>query len=174
MPYYLFQWKYKDSSVQAMIEEPQDRSAELRKAVEAFHGRMHQFFFSFGEYDGLSIVEFSNNAACASCAAFLIGAGANTSLHTTALLTMKERQPCCGRVPCNPAIGHLSAIAATGKSCRRMKPKFRIFSAPCHDNGVAGWKAAHVLGRDPRIKRGHRTTASMRSSELASANEIAL
>ena len=90
MPYYLFQWKYKDSSIQAMIEAPQDRSAELRKAVEAFHGKMHQFFFSFGEYDGLSIVEFSNNAACASCAAFLIGAGANTSLQTTALLTANE------------------------------------------------------------------------------------
>ena len=41
-----------------MIEAPQDRSAELRKAVEFFHGRMHQFFFSFGEYDGLSVVEF--------------------------------------------------------------------------------------------------------------------
>ena len=82
MPYYLFQWKYKDPSIQAMIE--------LRKAVEAFHGQMHQFFFAFGEYDGLSIVEFSNNAACASCAAFLIGAGANTSLQTTALLTADE------------------------------------------------------------------------------------
>ena len=84
MPYYLFQWKYKDPSIQAMIEAPQDRSAELRKAVEAFHGRMHQFFFSFGEYDGLSIVEFPNNESCASCAAMLTGAGANTSLQTTA------------------------------------------------------------------------------------------
>jgi len=90
MPYYLFQWKYKDPAIQAMIETPQDRSAELRKAVEAFGGRMHQFFFSFGEYDGLSIVEFTNNAACASCAAFLIGAGANTSLQMTALLTANE------------------------------------------------------------------------------------
>jgi len=90
MSYYLFQWKYKDSSIQAMIEAPQDRPAELRKAVEAFYGRVHQFFFAFGEYDGLSIVEFSNNAACASCAAFLIGAGANTSLQTTALLTADE------------------------------------------------------------------------------------
>ena len=50
MPYYLFQWKYKDPSIPAMIEAPQDRSAELRKAVEAFHGRMHQFFFAFGEH----------------------------------------------------------------------------------------------------------------------------
>jgi uncharacterized protein with GYD domain len=46
MPHYLFQWKYKDPAIQAMIETPQDRSAELRKAVEAFGGRMHQFFFA--------------------------------------------------------------------------------------------------------------------------------
>ena len=92
MPYYLFQWKYKDSAIKAMIETPQDRSAELRKAVEAFHGRMHQFFFAFGEYDGLSIVEFPNNEGCASCAARLSGAGANTALQTSPLLTANEGQ----------------------------------------------------------------------------------
>ena len=90
MPYYLFQWNYKDPAIQAMIETPQDRPAELRKAVEAFQGRMHQFFFAFGEYDGLSIVEFPNNESCASCAAMLTGAGANVSLQTTALLTANE------------------------------------------------------------------------------------
>jgi len=53
MPNYLFQWKYKDPAIKAMMETPQDRPAELRKAVEAFGGRMHQFFFAFGEFDGV-------------------------------------------------------------------------------------------------------------------------
>ena len=44
-----------------MVETPQDRPTELRKAVEAFHGRVHQFFFAFGEFDGISIVEFDNS-----------------------------------------------------------------------------------------------------------------
>ena len=56
MPFYLFQWQYKDPAMKAMMETPQDRPAELRKAVEAFGGRLHQFFFAFGEYDGVSIV----------------------------------------------------------------------------------------------------------------------
>jgi uncharacterized protein with GYD domain len=81
---------YKDPAIQAMIETPQDRSEELRKAIEAFGGRMHQFFFAFGEYDGLSIVEFPNNESCAACAVMLTGAGANTSLQTTALLIANE------------------------------------------------------------------------------------
>ena len=51
MWFYLFQWQYKDPAIKAMMETPQDRPAELGKAVEAFHGRVHQFFFAFGEYD---------------------------------------------------------------------------------------------------------------------------
>ena len=62
-----------------MVDTPQDRPAELRKAVEAFGGRLHQFFFAFGEYDGISIVEFPNNETCAACAVTLTGAGANTT-----------------------------------------------------------------------------------------------
>jgi uncharacterized protein with GYD domain len=92
MPFYLFQWQYKDSAIKAIVENPQDRQAELRKAVEAFGGRMHQFFFAFGEFDGISIVEFPNNESCAACAVTLSGAGANTSLRTTVLLTADEGQ----------------------------------------------------------------------------------
>ena len=92
MPYYLFQWKYKDPALKAMMETPQDRPAELRKAVEAFGGRMHQFFFAFGEFDGVSIVEFPNNESCAACAVMLSGAGATATLQTTVLLTPSEGQ----------------------------------------------------------------------------------
>jgi uncharacterized protein with GYD domain len=92
MQYYLFQWKYKDTSIKAMVEMPQDRPAELRKAVEAFGGRVHQFFFAFGDYDGISIVEFPSNESCAACAVTLTGAGANMVLRTTVLLTANEGQ----------------------------------------------------------------------------------
>ena len=87
MPFYLYQWQYKDPAIKAMMETPQDRPAELRKAVEAFGGRLHQFFFAFGEYDG-----FPNNESCAACAVTLAGAGANTVLRTTVLLTANEGQ----------------------------------------------------------------------------------
>ena len=30
MPFYLFQWQYKDPAIKAMTETPQDRPAELR------------------------------------------------------------------------------------------------------------------------------------------------
>jgi uncharacterized protein with GYD domain len=81
MPFYLF-----------LVDTPQDRPEELRKAVEAFGGRLHQFFFAFGEYDGVSIVSFPDNESCAACAVTLTGAGANTTLRTTVLLTANEGQ----------------------------------------------------------------------------------
>ena len=92
MSFYLFQWQYKDPAIKAMVEMPQDRPAELRKAVEAFHGRVHQFFFAFGEYDGISIVEFPNNESCAACVVTLIAGGGATTLRTTVLLTASEGQ----------------------------------------------------------------------------------
>lgn len=92
MPYYLYQWTYKDPAIQAMLETPQDRPAELRKAVEAFRGNLHQFFFAFGDCDGVAIVEFPDNESCAACSLTLTGAGANAALRTTVLLTSSEGQ----------------------------------------------------------------------------------
>jgi len=34
MAHFLFQWRYKDPAIKAMLEMPQDRPRELRKAVE--------------------------------------------------------------------------------------------------------------------------------------------
>ena len=69
--------------------------------MEAFHGHMHQFFFAFGEYDGISIVEFPNNESCAACAVTLIGAGGPATLRTTVLLTANEGQAAMLRAWCS-------------------------------------------------------------------------
>ena len=58
MAHFMFQWRYKDTAIQAMLDKPQDRPGELRKAVEAFGGKVEHFFYTLGVYDGLAIVEF--------------------------------------------------------------------------------------------------------------------
>jgi uncharacterized protein with GYD domain len=90
MAYYLFQWTYKDLAIQAMRETPHDRPGELRKAVEAFGGTLHQFFYALGRYDGIAIVEFPDNESCVACSLTLTGAGGNTTLATTVLLSSEE------------------------------------------------------------------------------------
>lgn len=90
MAYFLFQWTYNDLAIKAVQADPHDRSAELRKAVEAFDGKLHQFFYAFGAYDGIAIVEFPNNENCAACAIALGAAGATSALNTTVLLAAEE------------------------------------------------------------------------------------
>lgn len=90
MAHFLFQWKYKDPAIKAIVETQQDRPTELRKAVEGFGGEVHQFFYAFGAYDGIAIVEFPDNVSCAACSLTLGGAGGNVALSTTVLLTADE------------------------------------------------------------------------------------
>jgi uncharacterized protein with GYD domain len=88
--YYLFQWRYKDASIKSMVDTPHDRSVELRKAVEAFGGTLHQFFYAFGDVDGIAVVEFAHPERCAACSFALNGHGANAMFETMALMTPEE------------------------------------------------------------------------------------
>jgi uncharacterized protein with GYD domain len=90
MPHYLLQWTYKDPQVRALVETPHDRAAELVKALQAFGGRLHDFYYSIGEFDGLAIVEFPDNESCDACLLVLTGAGANARLKATLLITRDE------------------------------------------------------------------------------------
>ena len=90
MPHYLIQWSYKAPQVKALVEAPQDRPAMVRKVVEAFGGRLHDFYFAFGDYDGAFIVEFPDNESCAACMMTIDAAGGSETLKTTVLITPEE------------------------------------------------------------------------------------
>ena len=92
MPHYLLQWTYKDPEIKALVDTPQDRMAELRKVVETLHGTVHGFYFAFGQFDGVAIVEFPDAEACAACVMTLESAGTNSRLETTVLITPEEGQ----------------------------------------------------------------------------------
>lgn len=113
MPFYLFRWTYKDAQIKAMVDAPHDRPAELRKAVEGFFGRVHQFFFMFGDADGVAIVEFPTNEDCLACVLTLNASGPNTTFTTTALLTPQEAENAMRRAHMvstgyTPPVGYVS------------------------------------------------------------------
>ena len=43
MSFYMFQWRYKEAALKAMVQHPQDRSEAARKAIEAYGGKLHHF-----------------------------------------------------------------------------------------------------------------------------------
>ena len=90
MPFFMHQWTYKDAQVKAMVQRPQDRAETVRDAVEVFGGKLHSFFFCFGDYDGMCITEFPDNKTALASLMSIIGPGGLSALRTTVLVTQEE------------------------------------------------------------------------------------
>ena len=90
MAFYMIQWSYKEQQVEALVRHPHDRYEILSKLFKDYGGALHQFFLSFGEYDGVIIAEFPDNTAATACLLTVLRSGAVTQLKTTVLISPKE------------------------------------------------------------------------------------
>lgn len=92
MPYYLHQFKYKDEHIRDMLQERQDPDREqiIRSATQVFGGKLHGFYFAFGEFDGIAITEFADEKHAMACAMTIFGQGRVYTLRTTPLFPMNE------------------------------------------------------------------------------------
>ncbi len=90
MAYYLIQASYTSEAWAALTKNPSDPKVRHRALVEALGGRMVDFWFAFGEFDVVTIVELPDNVNMAAMAVTAIAAGAGTKLMTTPLLSVDE------------------------------------------------------------------------------------
>ena len=90
MGFYLVQIAYTAEAGKAMVKSPQNREDAARKAIESLGGKLHSFFFSFGDYDAVLIAEAPSNVAAAAVALATTSAGALSKFHTTTLMTTAE------------------------------------------------------------------------------------
>jgi uncharacterized protein with GYD domain len=90
MPFYLTQAKFSRDSVERLMKNPQDRTQAVGKLLQAVGGKLHHFFFAFGEYDVVLLMEAPDNASAAAVAMVAAGAGAVSASKTTVLLTVEE------------------------------------------------------------------------------------
>lgn len=90
MPFYMFQGRYSPASMKAMVGHPQDRETAARAVVKAVGGKLHEFYFCFGEEDMVAIIEAPDDTAMASCTLAIAASGALAGGKTTKLLTAKE------------------------------------------------------------------------------------
>ena len=61
-----------------------------RKAIESLGGKLHSFYFCFGEYDAILIAEAPDNVTVAAAGLAVSSAGALSKFHTTALMTTDD------------------------------------------------------------------------------------
>jgi uncharacterized protein with GYD domain len=90
MAYYMCQVSYSRDSLQTLIKKPHDRTAVVKATVEKLGGKLHGFWYAFGQYDAVLILEMPDNAAAAALPLAAAAGGAISASHTTVLLTPTE------------------------------------------------------------------------------------
>lgn len=90
MSFYMVQASYTPQAVAAMIKTPQDRAAAVKPMIEKMGGKLIGFWFAFGNYDLVAIVEGRDNVTTASLSMAIGSTGSFSAFHTTPLLTMAE------------------------------------------------------------------------------------
>ncbi len=90
MPLYMSQFSYTPEAWAALTQNPEDRSEPLRRLLESMGGRLVSMHYSFGEYDGLIILEAPDEKTAAAGVLAAVSAGHVKAIKTTTLLTVDD------------------------------------------------------------------------------------
>ena len=90
MPVYLTRFSYTPATWAKLIQNPEDRRAAATEYIEAVGGKLHGFWYAFGDYDGYTLWEAPDNVSMAATALAINAGGALGSLHTTVLLSVED------------------------------------------------------------------------------------
>ena len=90
MPLYLTRFSYTPETWARLIGNPEDRRKAAQEYIESVGGKLHGFWYAFGEQDGYNLWEAPDNVSMAAVAVAISARGALSSFETTALLTVEE------------------------------------------------------------------------------------
>jgi uncharacterized protein with GYD domain len=90
MAFYMIQGAYTVEAIATMAKNPQDRSVPVRELVQKIGGRLISFYFCFGEYDVVVLVELPDDSAATAVAMAAISPGHLKAYKTTKLFTAEE------------------------------------------------------------------------------------
>jgi uncharacterized protein with GYD domain len=90
MPMYLTRFSYTPETWAKLVKNPEDRRAAATQYIEAVGGKLHGFWYAFGDHDGYNLWEAPDNASMAATAIAIGAGGALSSFQTTVLLTVEE------------------------------------------------------------------------------------
>jgi uncharacterized protein with GYD domain len=90
VPLYLTRFSYTPEAWARLIGNPEDRRQAAASYIESVGGKLHGFWYAFGERDGYNLWEAPDNISMAAVALAIGGGGALSSIETTVLLTVEE------------------------------------------------------------------------------------
>lgn len=90
MPLYLFQGAFTSDAWAAQIKNPKNRADQVRPMIEAAGGKLLGYYYAFGEYDVVVLIEAPDNVSVAALAVAVASGGALKAQQTTVLMTPEE------------------------------------------------------------------------------------
>lgn len=90
MPLYLSKFSYTPQTWARLTSNPEDRRSAAETYIQSVGGKLHGFWYAFGDHDGYTLWEAPDNASMAAVALAINGGGALSSMETTVLLTVDE------------------------------------------------------------------------------------
>jgi len=90
MPLYLTKFSYAPETWARLIGNPEDRRKAAQSYIESVGGKLHGFWYAFGEHDAYTLWEAPDQMSMAAVALAITAGGALSSLETTVLLTVDE------------------------------------------------------------------------------------
>ena len=97
MALYLTRFSYTPETWARLVKNPEDRRDAARSYIESVGGKLHGFWYAFGEYDAYNLWEAPDNVAIAAVAIAISSGGALSKFETTVLLTVEETLEALGR-----------------------------------------------------------------------------
>lgn len=98
MALYLTRFSYTPETWARLASNPEDRREAARTYIESVGGKLHGFWYAFGEFDGYNLWEAPDNVSMAAVAIAIGGGGALSKFETTVLLTVEETLAALRRV----------------------------------------------------------------------------
>ena len=90
MPLYLTRFSYTPETWARLISNPEDRRKAAESYIESVGGKLHGFWYAFGEHDGYNLFEAPDDVSMAAVALAIGGGGALSSIETTVLMSVED------------------------------------------------------------------------------------
>jgi uncharacterized protein with GYD domain len=90
MPLYMSQFSLTSEAWAALAQNPEDRTVAVRNLADSLGARLISYYYSFGEYDGLIIIEAPDESIAAAMVVAAVSAGHIRASKTTTLLSVED------------------------------------------------------------------------------------
>lgn len=91
MAQFLVQFNQTSETWHKLIKNPEDRRTVLQAQIDKLGGKLLGYWYTFGKYDGLLILEMPDNITMVTMLAPIAASG-GVHVETTPLLTVEEMQ----------------------------------------------------------------------------------